>query len=94
MQFSSSNLFRSSGSQRRGAVSGSRDAIVGNETEPSRTASPGALRKVSGAQRGSPIISSEQNRTSSGRNIANVKNYESALRGMEGLHFNDERVQY
>ncbi|XP_028807406.1 casein kinase 1-like protein 2 [Neltuma alba] len=95
---SSSNLFRSSGSQRRGAVSGSRDAIVSSETERSHhlpvDASPGALRKVSGAQRGSPILSSEQNRTSSGRNVSNAKNFESTLRGIEGLHFNDDRVQY
>ncbi|KAF7843530.1 casein kinase 1-like protein 2 [Senna tora] len=96
---SSSHLFRSSGSQRRGAVSSSRDGgVVSSETEHSRPlaveASPGALRKVSGTQRSSPIISSEHNRTSSGRNTSNTKNFESTLRGIESLHFNDERVQF
>ncbi|KAI4355466.1 hypothetical protein L6164_004239 [Bauhinia variegata] len=96
---SSSNIFWSSGSSRRGAISSSRDAaVVGSETEASRTlatdASPGALRKISGAQRSSPMITSEQNRSSSGRNTSNIKNFESTLRGIESLHFNDERVQY
>ena len=97
MQLSSSNFFRSSGS-RRGAVSGSRDAVIGSETEPSRPlamdSSQGALRKIPGAQRSSPIMSSEHNRASSGRNPSNGKNLESTLRGIESLHFNDERVQY
>ncbi|KHN32707.1 Casein kinase I isoform delta-like [Glycine soja] len=94
----SSSNFRSSGSTRRGAVSSSRDAAVGNETEPSHPltmdASPGALRKISNAQRSSPIMSFEHNRTSSGRNTSNMKNYESTLRGIETLNFNDERLQY
>ncbi|XP_061371112.1 casein kinase 1-like protein 2 isoform X2 [Gastrolobium bilobum] len=80
------------GSTRRGAVSSNRDAVVGSEAEPSRPltvdANPGALRKVSGAQRSSPITSS------SGRNTSNVKNFESTLRGIESLNFNEERVQY
>lgn len=98
MQLSSSNFFRASGSARRGAVSGSRDAVVGSETEPSRPptmdSSQGALRKISGAQRSSPILSSEHNRVTSGRNTSNIKNLETTLRGIESLHFNDERVQY
>lgn len=97
MQLSSSN-FRSSGSTRRGVVSSSRDATVGNETEPSHPltvdASQGALRKISGAQRSSPIMPFEHNRTSSGRNTSNMKNYESTIRGIETLNFNDERLQY
>lgn len=99
MQSSSSNFFRPSGSTRRsGAVSNSRDAVVGSEIEPSlplaRDASPGALLKNSSAQRNSPITSSEHNRTSAGRNTSNVKNFESTLRGIESLNFNDEKVQY
>ncbi|WJX69760.1 Casein kinase 1-like protein 2 [Trifolium repens] len=96
---SSSSLFRPSGSARRvGAVSNSRDAVVGSEIEPSlplaREGSPGALLKTSGAQRNSPITSSEHKGTSSGRNTSNIKNFESTLRGIESLSFNDEKVQY
>ncbi|KAK7381781.1 hypothetical protein VNO80_00328 [Phaseolus coccineus] len=98
---SSSNFFRPSGSARRGAVSGSResrDVVVGSETEVSRPldSSQGALRKMSvpGGQRSSAITSSEQNRTSSGRNTSNIKNLETTLRGIESLHFNEERVHY
>jgi casein kinase 1 len=99
MQVSSSSLFRPSGSARRvGAVSNSRDAVVGSEIEPSlplaREGSPGALLKTSGAQRNSPITSSEHKGTSSGRNTSNIKNFESTLRGIESLSFNDEKVQY
>ncbi|MED6134178.1 Casein kinase 1-like protein 2 [Stylosanthes scabra] len=89
----SSNFFLSSGSNRR-----SRDALIGGETEPSRPltmeSTQGALRKISGPQRSSPITSSELNRPSSGRNPANGKNLESTLKGIESLHFNDERAQY
>lgn len=100
MQLSSSNFFRPSGSARRGAVSNSRDAVVVSETEPSHPpatvdASPVALRKISGAQRSSPITSSEHNRASTARNTtSNIKNLESTLRGIESLNFNDERAQY
>lgn len=99
MQLSSSNFPRTLGSTRRGAVSSSRDAAVFSETMTSHhplgvDASPAALRKISGAQKGSAITSSEHNRTSSGRNTSNIKNLESTLRGIEGLSFNDERVQY
>lgn len=100
MQLSSSNFLRSSGSSRRAAVSSSRDAvIVGSESDLSRPQtsdlSPGTLGKISSGQRSSPVVPSENNRTSSGRNISNVKTLESTLRGIESLHFNnDERVQY
>jgi len=102
-QLSSSNFFRPIGSARRGGVSGSResrDVVVGSESEVSRPltldSSQGALRKMSvpGAQRSSAITSSEQNRTSSGRNTSNIKNLETTLRGIESLHFNEERVHY
>jgi len=102
-QLSSSNFFRPSGSARRGAASGSResrDVVVGSETESARPltldSSQGALRKMSvpGAQRSSAITSSEHNRTSSGRNTSNIKNLETTLRGIESLHFNEERVHY
>ncbi|XP_010242267.1 PREDICTED: casein kinase 1-like protein 2 [Nelumbo nucifera] len=97
---SSIYLGRTGGSSRRAAVSSSRDAaIVGGEPDPSRPrateASPGAFRKVGSGQRSSPIGSSEPRRTSSGRNTSNIKNYESTLKGIECLHFdNDERLQY
>lgn len=92
----SSNFFRSSGSSRRPAVSSSRDpVIVGNESDPTRSrttdASPGVLRKISsGAQRSSPVASSDNKRSTSG-----IKNFESTLKGIEGLNFgNEERVHY
>ena len=90
-QLSSSNFLRPSGS-RRAAVSSSRDAVVVNsETDPSQPVSldallSGSLRKIDN-ERSSPIISSEQNRTSSGKRAANVSAYESTLRGMQSLRF-------
>ncbi|PSR96178.1 Casein kinase 1-like protein [Actinidia chinensis var. chinensis] len=96
---SSSNFLRSSGSSRRPAVS-SNPVIVGSESDPSRVrangVSPGALQKVSsGAQRSSPVLSSDHKRTASSRNTSNIKNFESTLKGIEGLHFNsDDRVHY
>jgi casein kinase 1 len=52
------------------------------------------LRRASGPQRSSPVHSAEPKR-SSGRHSSNVKNYDSALKGIEGLHFDgDERIQY
>ncbi|OMO66222.1 hypothetical protein COLO4_30687 [Corchorus olitorius] len=95
-----SNFLRSSGSSRRAAVSSSRDAaIAGSDTEPSRLrtmdGSAVTLNKISSGQRSSPVLASENKRSSSGRNASNVKSLESALRGIEGLHFNnDERVHY
>lgn len=97
IQFSSSNniVGRTSGSSRRPAVSSSRDAVVGSEYDPhlSRTtdASPGALR----GQRSSPVGSSDPKRSSSGRNPASYsKNYETALRGIDSLHFDNDRAHY
>ena len=96
---SSSNFFRPSGSARQTAILSSRDAAVGSEAEPSSRpltldSSQGALRKSSGAQRSSHIMSSEQNRISSGRNTSNINNLDSTVRGIESLNFNDERAQY
>ncbi|XP_027333479.1 casein kinase 1-like protein 12 isoform X5 [Abrus precatorius] len=77
---SSANVLgQSSGSSRRVAVSSSRDAFVGAD-----------------GQRSSPIGSSDPKRVvSSARNASHVKNYDTALRGMEGLQLeNDERAHY
>ncbi|XP_066312407.1 casein kinase 1-like protein 2 isoform X1 [Miscanthus floridulus] len=92
-------LGRSSGSSRRPVISSSRDVVATDSSEPSRAratdASPGAFRRASGPQRSSPVHSAEQKRSSSGRHPSNVKNYDSALKGIEGLNFDgDERVQY
>jgi len=92
-------LGRSSGSSRRPVVSSSRDVVATDSSEPSRActtdASPGALRRASGPQRSSPVHSAEQKRSSSGWHPSNVKNYDSTLKGIEGLNFDgDERVQY
>jgi len=92
-------LGRSSGSSRRPVVSSSRDVVATDSSEPSRArttdASPGALRRASGPQRSSPVHSAGQKRSSSGWHPSNVKNYDSTLKGIEGLNFDgDERVQY
>jgi len=101
MQLSSSNVLgQSSGSSRRVAVSSSRDAFVGAESDVrTRTAeaSPGAAaHRILSGQRSSPIGSSDPQRVSrAGRNASQANNYESALRGMEGLQLeNDERTHY
>lgn len=100
VQISTSNFLRSSGSSRRPAVSSSREPVIaGADSEPSRArttdASPGGLRKISStAQRSSPVLSSDQKRSSSTRNPSNIKNFESTLKGIEGLHFNEERLHY
>nr|XP_043623471.1 casein kinase 1-like protein 2 [Erigeron canadensis] len=94
-ELSSSNMLQSYGSSRRPAVSGSRDPMPSSgEAEPSlgRTtdASPGALRRVtSSGQRSSPVVASDQKRSTTSKNPgpANIKNFESTLKGIEGLHF-------
>lgn len=98
LQLSSSSFFRTSGSTRRPAVSSSRDPVItGVEPDPSHIrktdASPGQLRKTSSvAQRSSPVMSSDQKRSSSTRMD---KNFEAALKGIEGLSVkNDERLHY
>jgi casein kinase 1 len=73
--------------------------VASDTYEPSRSrttdASPGAFRRTSGPQRSPPVDSAEPTRSSSARHSSNTKNYESALKGIEGLNFDgDERVQY
>ncbi|CAJ2649899.1 casein kinase 1-like protein 1 isoform X2 [Trifolium pratense] len=96
---SSSNALGQSSGSRRVAVSSSRDAFTGAESDiRTRTAeaSPGAAHRILGGQRSSPIGSSDPQRLSrAGRNASQANNYESALRGMEGLQLeNDERTHY
>ncbi|KAI3447154.1 hypothetical protein Pfo_003819 [Paulownia fortunei] len=94
---SSSTFFgRSSGTLRRAAVSGSRETLtLGNDSDPTRSrtpeASPATVNKISSGQRISPLGgSSDPKHTSSGRNISSIKNYDSAIKGIESLHFDDE----
>jgi casein kinase 1 len=74
--------------------------VATDSSEPSRTrttdASPGVFCRASGPQRSPPAHSAEPKRSSSGRHSSNnVKNYDSVLKGIEGLHFDGgERVQY
>ncbi|XVF74377.1 hypothetical protein PTKIN_Ptkin13bG0105700 [Pterospermum kingtungense] len=97
---SGSNFLRTSGSSRQAAVSSSRDAaITVSDSEASRLrtidASAAQLPKYSSGQRSSPVLSSENKRSSSVRNTSNTKNLESAMRGIESMHFsNDERLHY
>lgn len=91
---------RSSGSQRRGAVSGSREGFTaGDDSDPARArtpeASPGTLNKISGGQRPVPLVGSSDPKHSSGKNNPNSKSFESTLKGIESLHFDDEeKVHY
>ncbi|XWS18850.1 hypothetical protein CRYUN_Cryun32bG0080300 [Craigia yunnanensis] len=100
VMLSGSSFLRTSGSSRLVAVTSSRDAaITVSDSEPSRLrtidASAGPLPKISSGQTSSHVLSSENKRSSSGRNTSNIKNLESALRGIESLHFsNDERLHY
>ncbi|GER36010.1 casein kinase I-like [Striga asiatica] len=94
---SSSSFFgRSSGSLRRPAVSGSRDTFtLGNDSDQTRSrtpeASPATANKISSAQRTSPLGgSSDPKHSSSGRNNPGIKNYDSAIKGIESLRFDDE----
>ncbi|KAG4190125.1 hypothetical protein ERO13_A07G012800v2 [Gossypium hirsutum] len=85
-------------SSRQAGVSSSRDAFAGSDVDPQRSrtayASPGALQKNSSRQR-SPIDSADPKRSMSARNTSHVKNYEAALKGIEGLQFeSDERIHY
>ncbi|XP_020423528.1 casein kinase 1-like protein 1 [Prunus persica] len=87
-------LGRSAGSSRRVAVSSSRDAFGGSESDPYRArttdASPGAHR-ISSGRRSSPVESSDPSR----RHTSQSRNYETTLKGIEGLHIdNEERVHY
>ncbi|GLT74571.1 hypothetical protein SLA2020_463590 [Shorea laevis] len=89
---SSSSFLRSTGSSRRAVVSSSRDAVImATESDPPLTritdATPGTLQKISSGQRSSPVLSSENRHSSSGRNTSNIKNFESTLRGIESLQF-------
>ncbi|KAK4483667.1 hypothetical protein RD792_010868 [Penstemon davidsonii] len=96
MMSSSSFFGRSSGSLRRGAVSGSRETFtLANDSEPTRSrtpeASPATANKISSGQRNSPLGgTSDPKLTSSGRNNSTSKNYDSTIKGIEGLHFDDE----
>ncbi|KAM0932515.1 putative protein kinase CK1-CK1 family [Dioscorea sansibarensis] len=101
MLSSSTFLGRSSGSSRRAAVSSSREVMASSEADMSRSrttdASPGTFPKVSGTQRTSPGGSAELRRPSSsaGRPASNIRNYESTIKGIESLNFdNDERTHY
>ncbi|KAM7258399.1 hypothetical protein ACFE04_014140 [Oxalis oulophora] len=91
---SGSNLIGRSGggSSRRpaGGVPSSRDAFAGSE-QPDTTPSPVGLQKVPSGQRSSPVAPPEARRSSSGRNNAtHSKNYENALKGIEGLQFDGD----
>ncbi|XP_065851377.1 casein kinase 1-like protein 1 [Euphorbia lathyris] len=97
---SSTFMGRTSRSSRQPAgVSSSRDMFVGSDADPQRSrttdASPGAIHKVSSGQRSPPLGSSDPRRSSSTRNAAHSKTYESALKGIEGLNFEgDEKVHF
>ncbi|GER45031.1 casein kinase I [Striga asiatica] len=93
-ELSSSNIFRQIGSSRRPAIS--RDAeLPSSDVDPSRARATESLRRnPSAAQRSSPVVSSDHKRSASTRNLPNVRNFDSTLKGMENLNFgnNDERM--
>nr|XP_043635511.1 casein kinase 1-like protein 2 [Erigeron canadensis] len=80
-EVSRSTFLRAAGSSR--LTSGEPDSTRARATD----ASPGALRGSSSAQRSSPIISSDQKRpVSRNASSSNLKNFESTLKGIEGMH--------
>lgn len=90
---------RSSGSARRAAVSSSRDAFAGSDSDPHRSrtadASPGAAYRISSGQRSSPVGSSDPKRSSSTRHTSHIRNYDGALKGIESLQLdNEEKVRH
>lgn len=96
VQASSYSFLRSGGSSRRAAIYSRDAAAFGSEADHRITdANHGTFQKISGGQRSSPAVSSENRRTSSGKNTSNIRNFDSTLRGIESLSFgNDERVHY
>ncbi|KAJ4851642.1 Casein kinase 1-like protein 2 [Turnera subulata] len=94
--FTSSNMMWSTSSSRRPAASSNRDALLAfSDHDPSRPhatdANPAILQN---GHKNSPAMSSDPRHSASVRNT-HTKTFESALRGIESLHFNnDERVQY
>lgn len=92
---SSTFLGRSSGSLRRGIASGSRENFtVGNDSDPTRSrtpeASPATMHKISSGQRISPLVGSSDHKHASSGTTSGIKNYESTLKGIESLHFDEE----
>lgn len=86
LQLSSSNLFgKSSGSQRRGPVSGSREALTAGNDSRTPEGSSATVNKISIGQKSLPAAGSSDPRHISARN-----NYDSTIKGIEGLHFDDE----
>ncbi|CAL4963088.1 unnamed protein product [Urochloa decumbens] len=93
---SSTFLGRSSGSLRRPAVSSSR--ATGEAEIRSRTpdTSPGTFQRNAPPRRPSQTLEYADPRlSSSGRLMPNTKNYESTLRGIQGLNFDaNDRIHY
>ncbi|KAL6221991.1 hypothetical protein ACLB2K_005383 [Fragaria x ananassa] len=87
---------RSSGSSRRPAVSSSREGFGRSESEHrvrTNDASPGTGHRISSGQRSSPVESSDPTRT--GRHSSQIRNYGTAIRGLEGLQLDhEERIHY
>lgn len=68
---------------------------MGNDSDPTHSrmpeASPATMHKISGGHRSSLLGGSSDPRyASSSKNTSGIKNYESALKGIETLHFDDE----
>ncbi|XP_074273469.1 casein kinase 1-like protein 1 [Silene latifolia] len=88
---SSSNiLWRPSSLLKRAAIPSSREALTGgNDSDPSRSrtaeASPTTIPRFSSGQRSSPVGSAGEKQSSS-------KTYDSALKAIQSLQFDDERI--
>ncbi|KAK3164584.1 hypothetical protein QOZ80_1AG0021450 [Eleusine coracana subsp. coracana] len=98
--FSSSALLgRSSGSFRHPAISNSRE-LKNSEAETSRSRTPdpssGAFHRNAPPHRTSQMVDySDLRHSSSGRHMPNTKNYESTVRGIQGLNFDaNDRIHY
>ncbi|KAA3486136.1 casein kinase I-like [Gossypium australe] len=97
LNFTGNKYMGQSGGSSSRHIAGSREAFAGSEADPQRSrttdASHGGLNRNSSRQ--SPVESSDPKRALSMRNTSHAKNYEAALKGMEGLQFeSDERIHY
>ncbi|KAK7303975.1 hypothetical protein RJT34_14927 [Clitoria ternatea] len=88
---SSANIMGQSSGSRRVTVSGSRDTFADSDLRSRTTdAVPGTVHRTSAMGSSDP-----KKVAASGRNVSHVKNYETAVKGIEGLQLeNDERAHY
>lgn len=97
MQLSSSSFIRFSGSSGRPAVSsGHESAIAAADSEYTRGHVIGPSRvgfqNISSIAQRSSLVSSDQKRSSSSRQESDMLHFDMAVKGIKGLHLNQEKL--